>query len=492
MRIRKSHLCFLAAAVLGTTSAGGEENPRALRLTVEEAVFMALENNRSLAAQRLEPLIAGTFAERERALFDPVLYGEISYSEDRVEAVSRATGERFSVEGEDTRALVGIGTRLPTGTDIDLTLGHQYSLSDRTPEQHAARLGLNVTQALLRGRGPAANLARVRQARLDLAASEYELRGYTEAFVAEIETAYWDFVLAERQMEIYEESLDVARRQKEVTGERIEVGQLPGTERAAAEAEMALRSQALIDARGRRELTRLRLINLLSPSPEVADWDSPLTALAEPTVPEAELEEAGEHAALARRHRPELAEGRLRLQRQDLEVVQTRNGLLPRLDLFISLGKTGFAESFSSAFRDLDGNGYDATIGVRFEHELGNRGRGADNRRARFVRRQAEEGMRNLENLIELDVRSAWQEVARAREQVAASAATRRLQEEVLRAEMERFEVGRSTALAVAQAQRDLLASSITEVESAVEVRRALIRLYRMEGTLLVRRGIDA
>jgi outer membrane protein TolC len=93
--------------------------------------------------------------------------------------------------------------------------------------------------------------------------------------------------------------------------------------------------------------------------------------------------------------------------------------------------------------------------------------------------------------LVELDVRSAYTEAMRAREQIDASAATRRLQEEALRAETEKFEVGFSTVLEVSQVQRDLLESQIAEVGAIIDYRKALIDLYRLEGSLLKRRGID-
>jgi len=58
-------------------------------------------------------------------------------------------------------------------------------------------------------------------------------------------------------------------------------------------------------------------------------------------------------------------------------------------------------------------------------------------------------------------------------------------------AEQERFAVGSSTALQVAQAQRDLLNSQIAEIEAIVNYRIALVRLYLAEGSLLERRGIS-
>ncbi|MCG8508031.1 MAG: TolC family protein [Rhodospirillales bacterium] len=55
--------------------------------------------------------------------------------------------------------------------------------------------------------------------------------------------------------------------------------------------------------------------------------------------------------------------------------------------------------------------------------------------------------------------------------------------------EVERFDVGSSTALLVAQAQRDLLASQIAEVEAIGNYRIALVELSLAEGSLLEWRG---
>lgn len=119
-----------------------------------------------------------------------------------------------------------------------------------------------------------------------------------------------------------------------------------------------------------------------------------------------------------------------------------------------------------------------------------NRQARAEHRRALLSRDQAEEALENLARLVQVDVRSAHIEVVRAREQVAATAATRALQEEKARIEKEKFRVGKSTSLLVAQAQRDLLSSRISEVQAVTNYLKSLISLYRLEGSLLERRGI--
>jgi len=92
--------------------------------------------------------------------------------------------------------------------------------------------------------------------------------------------------------------------------------------------------------------------------------------------------------------------------------------------------------------------------------------------------------------LIEVDVRSVYLEIVRTQEQVAATAATRKLQEEKLRWETEKLRVGKSTSLLVAQAQRDLLSSQISEVQAVVNYMKAFVEMYMLEGSLLERRGI--
>ena len=64
--------------------------------------------------------------------------------------------------------------------------------------------------------------------------------------------------------------------------------------------------------------------------------------------------------------------------------------------------------------------------------------------------------------------------------------------EEKLRTETEKLRVGKSTSFLVAQAQRDLLVSRIAEVRALANYLKALIDLYRQDGSLLERRGIAA
>ena len=458
-----------------------------LKVTVQEAILLALANNRQLAVERLNPPISHTFEQQERAVFDPVVSGEVSTSRSRSEGASRLGPAREKAVSGSASA----GVLLPTGTTVGVGASTDIADSSLYSDSFTStRVGLTVTQALLRGAGVGVNLARLRQARLDTLASEYELRGFAEMLVAAVETTYWDYALAQLQIQIYTDSLKLAEQQMKETQERIRIGKLAETELAAAQAEVALRKELLINARSSLATIRLQLLRLVNPAAD--RWDQEIILQDRPGVPKGKLDEVKSRVQLALRMRPEMNEARLAVKRGNLEIVKTRNGLLPKLDLFVTLGKTGYADSFGRSVRDLDGDGYDVFVGVRGEFPLGNRDARAQHRRAVLTRQQTLRAVENLAQLVEMDVRTAFIEVNRTREQVSATAATRRFQAEKLRAETEKFRVGRSTSLLVAQVQRDLLFSQIAEVRVVANYLKALVELYRLEGSLLERRGISA
>ena len=309
--------------------------------------------------------------------------------------------------------------------------------------------------------------------------------------MAQVEETYWDYALAQRQITIFEESLKVAEQQLRDIEEMISVGRLAESEVIAAQAEIAVQRQGLIAAQGTMETTRLRLIKLLNPGGSDL-WDRDVILSQKPILPEARLAPVKDHVDIALRWRPDLNQAKLGVQRDDLEIVKTKNGLLPKMDFFITLGKTGYADSFGSSVSNITGDYYDILAGVTFQYPIKNRNAKARYQRSVLFKDQALEAVSNLEQLIELEVRSAYIDVSNAREQISASTASRKLQEEKLRIETEKLKVGRSTTFLVSQAQRDLLSSQIAEVRAVANYLNALVALYRLEGSLLERRGIEA
>lgn len=467
-------------------------NEDPLKIGIQRAILLAMENNRSLIVEKMNPEISRTFESEELAVFDPLLNAEVSDRRSVADRMARATSSTESQIVDAVTGSISLGTLLPSGTALELQGSTSYTDSSLYSDTFTAtRLGVSVTQALLQGMDIRANLARVHQARIDTLISEYELRGFTEILLEDVESKFWDYALAQRQIEIYTNSLNLAEQQMGEVQERINIGQLAETELAAAQAEVALRRENLINARSNLAKERLNLLRLLNPS-ETVNWDRDIILEYETSLPGIELDDVEQHVQVALKMRPDLNQARLQIKQGELEVIKTKNGLLPKMDFFIAFGRTGYADTFSRSANNIFGDSYDVSGGLVFAYPPINRGAQARHSRAVIGRQQLLEALKNLTQLVQVDVRSAYIEATRAREQIAATAATRDFQEEKLRTETEKFRVGKSTSLLVAQAQRDLLASQIAEIQAFANYLKALVALYRMEGSLLQRRGISA
>jgi len=474
----------VAAATTGTP----------VRLSLQEALLTGLERNQSFTVERLKPAVSRAGEEAERAAFDPVLSGSASHAHGQATAGSSALKSAaphlpVSDDVETTRSGVTLSQPTSLGSTLALSADStkQAAHDVKGTELKLSSWDLTVTQALLQGRGPEVTLARLRQSRLDTEISLYELQGAAEALVAQTEQGYWDLVLAGRALAIQEQSLAIAKQQVEEVAERIKVGALAESESAAAESEAAARTQQLVAAQGALVKARLNLLRLVNPA-NPADWQAEIVLPDAPELPEAVLDGVENHVTLALAKRPDLNQARLQVRRRDLDVVQTKNGLLPKLDLFVSVGGSRYTEAVAGDSDTSNQRSYAG--GLTLEVPLGNRAARARHAAAGWSLDQANAAMVNMEHLVQVDVRSAYVDVEQAIAQAKAAEATRLLREKTCAIEQEKFRLGRSTTLLVAQAQRDMAASQIAQADAVVAVRKAQTSLYRLEGSLLAHRGI--
>ncbi len=462
--------------LLAACAAAAAQADAPLELSLREAVLLSLERSPALKVQALSVASRQTTVGEAEAAFEPKATASASRAWNPRSSSGTVTSDRTSAEA-------GVSTLLQTGASLSAATTGSWA------DETSSSLTASVTQPLLRAAFQAVNLVQVRQARIDVSVSRHELAAYTAGLLADLEIAYWDYYLAGAQLAITRESLALAERQLEETRARVSVGRLAEIELAAGQAEVASRREALLTAQGRLETARVKLVRLLN-LPGQDRWDREIRLTDKPDVPADDLGDAREAVATGLRLRPDLAQARLALERGDLELVRTRNGLLPKLEAYFSATGVGSGSTLPDSWSGWTDEPT-LSAGLRFELPLGNKAAEARNERAAVSRRQAEEALRNLELLDEAEIRTAHIEALRAFRQIEATAVLQRLQAEKLRAETEKFRVGSSTAFLVAQAQRDLLNSQLSAVGATVGYLQALVRFYRSEGTLLDRRGIE-
>lgn len=477
---------FQAAGTITYSEQTGNDT---LRIRLQDAVLLALERNPDMSIQRLEPAIAKSYADEQRAAFDPSIIASASRDETKLQRFLGSRPDPFEMTTTRTQYEFGLSETLPTGTSVSANAALSGSISSIYSDQFSGNIGLTVTQSLLQGFGIGVNMANLRKAKLDLEISKEELKAAAEQLVADVEKAYWDLYLKGEEISIQKNSFELANQQLQETLERVAVGKLPELELASVRAEVANRQEALIDAQSQYEQARLYFLFLLNPKEEEI-WSILPIPLDAPFVPEDSLDALSIHEQLGMKYRPDLRQARLALKKGEIEIVRTKNGLLPRLDVFITLGKTSYARAFREALPDIQSPFYNVNIGATFEFPVVNREARAQVVRARRSREQMELSLYNMERLVQWDIRAAYIEVLRLRQQIQATRATRELQDQNLAAELEKFRVGKSTNLQVLQVQRDYTASQLDEVRAMILYLNSLIELYLMEGSLLERRGI--
>ena len=316
--------------------------PELLKVAVRQAP--ALETAK-LDIAIAEAQIQQTWARRDW-LFTAEAAGEWTGS-GLVGGITIGSSRGFSGTFDVTRGL-------STGGTVGLHGSVGYSRTEPTglPVQSfwSDSIGVSLVQPLLRGRGSFLYNANEQRATISRDVAVLARRAVALATVQEIVSAYWDLVLAQRQVAITEASLTLARERLRITeigaqGGKIARAEIPAVQQIIATREEEVlggelgvldRSIALRRAVG-MEITAGELGLRVATELEAHDrgWTlGPMLEKAYTASPElAQLAKQGEGATI--------------------EIEVTENGLLPRLDLALSVGPTGTAEPFRGAAENL-------------------------------------------------------------------------------------------------------------------------------------------
>lgn len=458
-------------------------------ISLDSAIEAAMTNNIALSIEKLRPVLSATAIEKARSRFDTTVNAELSASEKLSQSMVQAKtlGKNAS---NKTDLSVTMEKTSSSGTTTQIGLSLNRSRNERTNDLYSSRIGVNIQHPLLQGSGKEVNLVSLRKSELDQQISDHELQAFVINLAAQVESRYWQYHLSLRQLEIVRESLALAAQQREETFKRIEAGSIPESEAAAAEAEVAMRQEDLINAESSAVTSAVALLRSINPDSENF-WQYQPSLDDQPALHQPNPESLETHIQTALDLRPEIAQARLLLKKDLLDVVYSRNGVLPKLDFFVTLGKTGYSDSMGGVGpKPGEAGSYDISAGFIYELTQGRRSARAELQKARVSAAMKEESIKNLQQLVKEDVINAFIEVQRTLQQITATSATSQKQLEKLRVEEVRFSVGKTTSFQVAQAQRDLTAARIAEIKAAIDHTLALTDLYRADGSLLQRHNI--
>lgn len=489
---------------------GLEPENRSIELRLDRAIEIALARNLPLAVQRYERAQFRLGIDESLGIYDFQLDGGLQASDLTQPTASQITGadvleqerQNFDVTGSQLTPWGGIG-RFTFGVARE----ESNSIFATLNPSYFTEADLGYTQPLLRNFGRDATERPIRIARLNSAANRQAFEQEVAATIQEVEEAYWSLVEARSQVEVAEESLELARELHEHNEVRVDVGTLAPVELVQSETGIATRQEERIRAEAAVGDAGDLLRQVLNLPPGVL-WEVEIVPVTDPETSrtEIDLEEA---MAIAFEERPELLAQELSVEALEADAAFFRDQVLPRLDLSVSYGYDGIGGDLtvseggpfdptdpdetetvpggiSDALDQLADFEFDGwSVGLTFGYPLQNRSARA---RSAIADLEVEQGRRRLDDLalgIRTEVRRAVRAVRTAAEQIDSARATIRLAEENLESERKRLANGLSTSFQVLEVQEELTAARTREVAAVTAYRRALAGYHRAIGRLL-------
>lgn len=501
------------------------DDSQILRLSLDESIRLALENNLDVEVQRFTPLVAGEQETEAWGAYDPEFFAEFGYS-DIEEPISFLLQGVATSQGDSYDGFGGFRGLIPYfGSEYSFQFNGERTTTNLPVQafspEYRSSFSLSVSQPLLRGLIWNEAWTRVKTSRIRYDESLENFRRRVMDTVQEVEDAYWNLIATSEQNRVARKSLQTAQALLDQTETQYEVGVVSKVEVVEAQAGVADREFNLIAADNRYRTAQDRLINLVL-STELRP-DSKL--LIEPTDPPKEYVtyhvDAEQATQRAFEQRPELKIADDAIERQKLELKFAKNERLPRLDVQFNYGNRGLTGKQNKLLPNPDDDPNDpnddflpagsipeGTFGDTLDDYLTSSA--ADQISARALLtipltntaarsrvsqtelelRRTTVMKRRLEQDIILEVRKAVRDLESSQEGIEAAQRASEASAEQLRAERIRLEYGESTPFDVLLREEDFVTAESREIEAIRLYRTSVTGLSRAQGSILANRNI--
>jgi|HubBroStandDraft_6_1064221.scaffolds.fasta_scaffold76302_1 outer membrane protein len=501
-----------------------------LRISLQDAVDLALQNNLAIVISRYTPWLAeasilhtlsgGTptsgpvnaLGTIPALSFDPQVISIFSLDQKTVPVNNPLTSGTGGAAAFGTFSTLNTHTAIGdlqytqgfhTGTSFSASFNNTRGSSSSTATFFDPFVQSNfiflASQQLLNGFGLAANEHYIRIAKVNKSIADQTLVQQVITSITAVEDAYWELVFARGNVEVAQQEITLADKTYSDNKKQVDVGTLAPLEIVQAEAQVASAQQALIVAQTTVLQDQLILLNLISKDPnspilrtvEILPTDT--ADVAPPEVEKIPLQNLIQEATTKR---PDVLQAGLQIKGDNINVQATRNALLPVLTLsgeYATEGLagntrlvttctpippattctpppqvfTGLATALNQQFTGVYPE-YNAQIS--FTIPIRNRAAQANNVIAALAERSDQANYQQIVNNAATDVHNAQITLEQARITLAAAVKTRDLDQQTLDAEQKKYQVGASTLFNIVSDQNTLTAAESAVVRARVNL----------------------
>lgn len=467
-------------------------------VTLEQYMQRVVENNESVQARLLAFHASRSQRRAEGGAFEPSLVtGGEFVDRQRANTIeierSLRSGGEFKERNQNYSTAIEMQTPLGTRLRVGATAGKLINNIQRTvivdlEAEYETSLGLTIEQPLLRGAGHNVALAALRLSARGSEISYQEYRRQLMNVIAEAELAYWQLYYGQQEVRLLGESVALAQTLVRDQGANFEAGRGSRLDVLEAEAGLAMR-------RSRESLSSQRKVeahNRLKAYLGSSGAGATMAASEAPVLRRVEVAaEEGSRTAFAMN--PDLLRAQAQVGQEAIRTAFARNQRLPQLDLKSSLGATGLGYDWTSAWRDVEKYNYPAwTVGLEMRIPLFGGVRGRNEYRAANLRRlQAERIASDVSTQLRTGLDSALKRIEAAFTAAQSYQTVVEFRSNLLQTRLQGRDVGRLDSRSVLEAEQELFAARVDQLQSEIEYQRALLELQVVSGTLLQSRGME-
>src|SRR5580704_12048851 len=367
-------------------------------------------------------------------------------------------------------------------------------------------LDLQVTQNLLYGFGSAVNGRNIRVQKNNIKVTNLQFRQQVATTVSAVLNLYWDLVEFWQDVRARQRELSAAEQLLENNRKQVLAGTLAAIEVTRAEAQVYVSQQDLLVSQTnllqqetvlKNAISRNGIANSSLLDAHVIPLDTITIPAKDDTPPIDQLVEQ----ALA--NRSEIAQSRLNIDSNKLNLVGIKNALKPTLQAFAEVTNNGLTGSITPLGAETAGVGYLAggydnllaqifrrnfpnySAGIALNIPLRNRAAQSDYVTSELELRQNELGLQQNVNQVRVDVQNAVIGLQQARARYAAAVKASALQQQTLDADQKRLALGASTAYQVVLDEQNVASAESAEVQALANFSHARIGLDQALGRTL-------
>jgi outer membrane protein len=472
------------------------------RISIDEAVKLAMEQNLGIKIQRFDPGIQDTGVFLARSAWAPTFSSTLSKNSNNSPNVSILSGSQAAVSSGNFAAGASLNQQIPWyGANYSLNFNNsRFTTSDPTSIVNP-RLSSNFSavfqQPLLRNFSIDQIRQQVAVSKLSRDLSDINLVSVVTQTLRNVRNAYWDLSYAINNLKAQQESLALSRQSLKDNQKRVEIGTMAPIDIVQAQAEVATNESGVIVAEAaiKQAQDNLRALVLDPGTPDF--WNVAFEPSDEASFDERAIDlDAAVRNALDQR--ADIRSAKNALQQSDVNIKFFNNQIKPDVNAQVTYGAAGIAgttltggynpitgqttplqsivRSYGSALGDAFTNAYPQwAVGVQIGYPLGANTAHANLARVKLEYDQAQTVLKNMELQVVTQVRSAARNVRTNQQRVQSARASRELQEKKLEAEEKKLAAGMSSPFFVVQAQRDLSLARTVEIQAISDYNKSLV-----------------